>query len=134
MFLIFVFLAGFARACLGFSPGAHASLRLSRLAIVMAVILGALAVLWATYRFRYAESPGASEAFNRPLADKISDVRSPVYRAALQGMRKSHIVPRAYIWGLADTVRAGLDGRVIPINALWQRQSSSPFPRPPKPI
>ena len=86
--------------------------------MVMAVLLGALAVLWATYRFRYTESPASSEVFNRSLADKISDVRSPVRRAMLHGMRLTHMVPRAYIWGLADTVRAGLEGRIIPINAF----------------
>jgi len=79
---------------------------------------GALAVLWATYRYRYAESPASSEVFNRPLADKISDVRSPVYRAVLQGMRLTHTVPRTYIWGLPDTVRASLEGRIIPITAF----------------
>jgi hypothetical protein len=118
VFLTFVFLAGGVRALLASPPGPRMSRRLSRFAMVIAVILGALTVLWATYRFRYAESPASSEVFNRPLADKISDVRSPVYRVALQGMRLTHIVPRAYIWGLADTVRAGLEGRVIPINAF----------------
>jgi len=118
VFLIFVFLTGCVRAFLASPPGAQASRRLSRFAMVVAVVLGALAVLWATYRFRYAESSASSEVFNRPLADKISDVRSPVYRAVLQGMCLTHIVPRAYIWGLADTVRAGLEGRVIPITAF----------------
>lgn len=118
VFLIFVFLIGCARAFLASPPGTQASRRLSRFAMVMAVVLGALAVLWATYRFRYTESPASSEVFNRPLADKISDVRSPVYRAVLHGMRMTHIVPRAYLWGLADTVRAGLEGRIEPINAF----------------
>jgi len=118
VFLIFVFLTGCIRAFLAPPPGAKTSRRLSRFALVVAVLLGALAVLWATYRFRYAESPVSSEVFNRPLADKISDVRSPVRRAMLDEMRLTHIVPRAYIWGLADTVRAGLEGRVIPINAF----------------
>jgi hypothetical protein len=118
VFLIFVFLTGCVRALLAFPPSAQTSRRLPRFAMVMAVVLGALAVLWATYGFRYAESPASSEVFNRPLADKISDVRSPVYRAVLQGMRLTHIAPRAYIWGLADTVRAGLEGRILPINAF----------------
>jgi hypothetical protein len=118
IFLIFVLLIGCFRAFRASSHGAQNPRTLSRLAMVMAVVLGTLSVLWATYRFRYAESPAPSEVFNRPLADKISDVRSPVYRAVLQGMRLTHIVPRAYIWGLADTVRAGLEGRVIPITAF----------------
>jgi len=118
VFLIFVFLIGCVRAFLASTPGAQISHRLLRFAMVMAVVLGSFAVLWATYRFRYAESQAPSEVFNRPLADKISDVRSPVYRAVLQGMRLTHIVPRAYIWGFADTLRAGLEGRIIPINAF----------------
>lgn len=118
VFLIFVFLTGCVRAFLASPPGTQKSRRLSRFAMVMAVVLGALAVLWANYRFRYTESPASSELFNRPLADKISDVRSPVYRAVLQGMRLTHIVPRAYLWGLADTVRAGLEGRIEPITAF----------------
>ena len=118
IFLVFVFLTGCVRALRASPPGAQTPRRLSRFAMVMAVVLGALAVLWAAYRFRYVESLAPSEVFNRPLADKISDVRSPVYRAVLQGMRLTHIVPRAYIWGLADTVRAGLEGRIIPITAF----------------
>ena len=118
VFLVFVFLTGCVRAFRASPPGGQTTPRLPRFAMVMAVVLGALAVLWGTYRFRYVESPTPNEVFNRPLADKISDVRSPVYRAALQGLRLTHIVPRAYIWGLADTIRAGLEGRIIPINAF----------------
>ena len=118
VFLIFVFLTGCVRAFRPSPPGTRTSRGLSRFAMVMAVVFGALAVLWATYRFRYTESQASSEVSNRPLANKISDVRSPVYRAVLQGMRLTHIVPRAYLWGLADTVRAGLEGRVEPINAF----------------
>lgn len=118
VFLIFVFLTGCVRVFLVSAPRTGAAYRLSRFTKVLAVVLGALAVLWAAYRFRYAESPAPNEVFNRPLADKISDVHSPVYRAVLQGMSLTHIVPRAYIWGFADTVRAGLEGRVIPITAF----------------
>ena len=120
LFLIFVFLTGCVSAFLASPPGAPTLRRLSRFAMVAAVVFGALAALWATYGFRYAESLSSSEVFNRPLADKIADVRSPAYRAALQAMRATHIVPRAYIWGLADTVRAGLEGRVDPITAFGQ--------------
>jgi len=118
VFLIFVFFTGSVRALVTSSPHAHTPRGLSRFAMVMAVVLGALAVLWVTYKFRYTESPAQGEVFNRPLADKISDVRSPVYRAVLHGMRVTHIVPRAYIWGFADTVRAGLEGRIIPLTAF----------------
>jgi len=33
-------------------------------------------------------------------------------------MASTHVVPRAYIWGFADTIRAGLEGRVDSITAF----------------
>lgn len=86
---------------------------LRRLGSVAAVGVGAVVVLWGFYLFRYHESPGTSEdQFNRPLAEKIGDVKSPVYRAGLNAMSGWYLVPRSYTWGLADTVRAGVEGRV----------------------
>ncbi|HEV3481105.1 MAG TPA: phospholipid carrier-dependent glycosyltransferase [Candidatus Acidoferrales bacterium] len=92
--------------------------RFSRLAKLSAVAAGALIILWGFYFFRFAESNTGREVFNRPLADKIADVRSPAYCFVLNAMTTSHVVPRAYIWGFADTIRAGLEGRVIPIRAF----------------
>ena len=71
----------------------------------------AMLVLWASYLFRYSESPSGQESFlNRPLIDKINDVASPTYHAVLEAMATTHIVPRAYLWGFADTIRAGMGG------------------------
>jgi tetratricopeptide (TPR) repeat protein len=92
--------------------------RVFRFAKLSAVAAGALIILWGLYFFRFAESNTGREVFNRPLADKIADVHSPVYRFVLNAMASSHVVPRAYIWGFADTIRAGLEGRVIPIRAF----------------
>jgi hypothetical protein len=50
--------------------------------------------------------------------DKIADLHSPAYRFVLSGMASTHVLPRAYIWGFADTVRAGLEGRFTPITAF----------------
>jgi hypothetical protein len=83
-----------------------------------------MVVLWSTYGFHYRESPGLStqgqpaETFNRPLADKIADLHSPTLRRALTIAQTLHLVPRAYLWGLADTLRAGVEGRPIWIQAL----------------
>lgn len=85
--------------------------RALRLAKLLCVLLGALVILWSTYFFRFSESSGAKQAFNRPLADKISDVNSLGYRFVLRQMSRTHVTPRAYIWGFADTIRAGLEGR-----------------------
>ena len=78
------------------------------------VLGGAMVVLWASYFFRYAESPSGVESFNRPLAEKINDVASPRYHAVLATMAATHVVPRAYLWGFADTIRAGMEGRESP--------------------
>ena len=75
---------------------------------------GAMVVLWASYFFRYAESPSGVESFNRQLAEKINDVASPRYHAVLATMAATHMVPRAYLWGFADTIRTGMEGRESP--------------------
>jgi tetratricopeptide (TPR) repeat protein len=85
-----------------------------RLLKLGAVLAGALAILWGFYFLRYAETRGGKEAFNRPLADKIRDVNTPFYHAVLAGLAATHIVPRAYLWGFADTVHAGMEGRPNP--------------------
>ena len=117
VFLIIVILAGavVALAAPGHDSAGSRSLRLSKL---VAVLAGALAVLWGCYFFRYAESNTRQEVFNRPLASKIEDVQSHSYRTVLTAMARTHVVPRAYIWGFADTIRAGLEGRVEPITAF----------------
>ncbi len=87
--------------------------RVGRLGMVAAVLVGAVVVLWGTYFFQYHESPLTKEdQFNRPLAEKIKDVRSPVYRAGLKVMSDGYLFPRSYTWGMADTIRAGAEGRI----------------------
>jgi len=81
---------------------------------VGAVLAVGLAILWGFYFFRYAETRSGQESFNRPLANKIADVNTPLYHSVLTTMDATHIVPRAYLWGFADTVRAGMEGRPIP--------------------
>jgi tetratricopeptide (TPR) repeat protein len=90
--------------------------RLARFRVVkLCVVLGgAMAVLWASYLFRYSESPSGQESFNRRLVEKIDDVSSPGYHAVLTAMAATHVVPRAYLWGFADTIRAGMEGRDSP--------------------
>ena len=98
---------------------ARISTRLLRLGKVTAVLIGAVIVLWSFYLFRFNESPVTSEEqFNRTLAEKISDVKSPVYRAGLTVMAQWRLFPRAYTWGMADTIRAGAEGRVSSVLAF----------------
>jgi tetratricopeptide (TPR) repeat protein len=98
-------------------PGNSAFIRFAK---VSAVAAGALIILWSLYLFRFHESGARREAFNRPLADKIADVHSPTYRFVLEKMASTRVVPRAYTWGFADTIRAGLEGRAFPITAFGQ--------------
>jgi hypothetical protein len=81
---------------------------------VVAVVAGALVVLWGSYFFRYSETPSGQESFNRPLVEKINDVVTPTYHTVLVTMAATHVVPRAYIWGFADTIHAGMEGRAFP--------------------
>jgi hypothetical protein len=72
-------------------------------------------LLWGTYRFRYTESVSPEETFNHSLSDKINDLSSPRHRLLMNSMAEFHILPRAYLWGLADVIRAGVEGRGYPL-------------------
>jgi hypothetical protein len=85
--------------------------RPQRLFAVALVLFASVVVLWGTYGFRYTESGSAQETFNRPLAGKISDLRTPGYRSLISTAAKYHLLPRAYLWGFADIIRAGVEGR-----------------------
>lgn len=116
--LLAIALTGIVMAVL-LEKGAKFSVRLRRVGMVTAVLVGAVAVLWSFYLFRFSESPlSAEEQFNRPLAAKISDVKTPLYRAVLTAMADGQLFPRAYTWGMADTIRAGAEGRAIPVLAF----------------
>ncbi len=102
--------------------------RLRRVGLVTAVLIGAMIVLWSFYLFRFSESPQAGEEqFNRSLAEKISDVNSPRYRAGLNIMARGHLFPRAYTWGMADTIRAGAEGRARNVFAFGRAYKKEPF-------
>jgi len=84
---------------------------MGRLGLVALVLVGATIVLWGFYGFRYRDSPEAGEFFNRPLATKIDDIRSPMPKTLLHGLADTQVLPASYLWGLADTFRAGVEGR-----------------------
>jgi hypothetical protein len=96
-------------------PGEARYMRFPKLFVVA---LGALTVLWGLYGFRYSETHSGQEAFNRPLVDKIADLHSPYQRAVLTEMAAAHVAPRAYIWGFADTMRAGFEQRGHSVTAF----------------
>jgi hypothetical protein len=81
----------------------------------------ALVVLWAQYGFHFHARPDGTDPFNREMAAKIDDLRLPAWRSALHVVDDIHLLPRPYVWGLADTVRAGIEGRGYPVSMLWGR-------------
>ena len=89
--------------------------RLRRLAQVLAVLVLAWITLWGLYRFRFNESPAGLDLFNRPLAAKIADLHRPLLRDTVSLMARTHFMPRSYLWGLADILHVGVEGRVTPM-------------------
>lgn len=112
-----IILLGIAMALKAKSPWRT---RLVRICLALAVAGVAWMVLWALYGFHYQESPGGHETFNRPLAAKIADINSPAMRTTVSTLEELHVLPRPYLWGLADIIRAGVEGRIIPVY-LWNR-------------
>jgi len=101
-------LLGTALAIGSTGPGKQ---RVRRLGLVVGVLVGAIIILWGFYGFRYRDSPAEGEFFNRPLATKIDDIRSQTPKLVLHGLVDKRLLPASYLWGLADTFRAGVEGR-----------------------
>lgn len=91
-----------------------------------AILVVAFVVLWTLYGFRSRESAGDAEVFNRPLAEKIADVKSPWLGRAISIAHGTHLLPRAYLWGLADVVRAGVEGRGYTLFAFGRNHARTP--------
>lgn len=86
---------------------------------LVAAALLAVAVLWAFYGFHFHAGPNGSDDFNREMSAKLGDLRIASWRDLLTALDRWTILPRSYIWGLADTVRAGVEGRGESGNLLW---------------
>ncbi|MBA2431012.1 MAG: phospholipid carrier-dependent glycosyltransferase [Chthoniobacterales bacterium] len=83
--------------------------RLGKLAV--AGLIGWV-LLWAQYGGRFHASVDGTDPFNSPLSQKVEDLKSGS-KSLIVLADKWHLLPRAYLWGLADTVRTGVDGRAI---------------------
>lgn len=90
------------------------------LQVALAGALG-LAVLWAQYGFHFHAGTDGSDRFNMPMAEKISGLQVPSLRSAIALADHMHLLPRSYLWGLADTVRAGVEGRGQAEHLVWGR-------------
>ena len=79
----------------------------------------AVLVLWAFYGFHFHAGPDGADAFNRPMADKIAELNLPGWREGIRFADGYRLLPRAWLWGLADTVRTGVEGRGIAMHFIW---------------
>jgi 4-amino-4-deoxy-L-arabinose transferase-like glycosyltransferase len=73
-----------------------------RLLAFGAVAIVALLVLWSFYGFRYRAHPDGRE-LRPPLAEYIQSVPSASDARHLALLARFHLLPEAYLWGLANT-------------------------------
>lgn len=78
-----------------------ASVRRLLLALCLAAAFGVLSI-WAIYGFRYQARP-AGLAMNPTTAAYLQDLKSPLTRNAMTFAARHHLLPEAYLYGLADT-------------------------------
>ena len=90
-----------------------------RAAMLAAGAALAIAVLWASYGLRFHAGADGRDAFNVPMAAKIGELTLPHWRTALTFADEHRLLPRSYLWGLADTVRTGVEGRGLGMHLVW---------------
>lgn len=100
--------------------------RAAQLALAGLIAVG---LLWAQYGLRFEARIGEDEGFNRPLAAKLDDIRAPLPRELIRFAAGARLLPESYLWGLADTVRVGLEGRGEAGVLLWGRHHEGRPPR-----
>jgi 4-amino-4-deoxy-L-arabinose transferase-like glycosyltransferase len=75
-----------------------------RCVALIGIALIAYAILWSFYGFRYSVAPkGSGLDMHPPLAEYLPKVPKPSDAAHLAFAAKRHLLPEAYIWGLANT-------------------------------
>lgn len=100
-------------------PGWRRHEGVKRHAMLACAALLAVAVLWSQYGFRFHAGADGNDAFNRPMPDKIAELNLPHWREGIAFADAHRLLPRAYLWGLADTVRTGVEGRGIGMHFVW---------------
>ena len=92
---------------------------LRRTAMGATAALLALVVLWGAYDFRFKADPDGRDHYNRPIAEKIGELRLPHWQQSLAFADRHALLPESYLWGLADTVRTGVEGRSGSLFRIW---------------
>ncbi len=92
---------------------------LRRIAMAGSTALLAVLVLWGAYDFRFKADPDGHERYNVPIAEKIAELRLPHWKTTLAFADSHALLPESYLWGLADTVRTGVEGRSNGLFLIW---------------
>jgi hypothetical protein len=80
---------------------ARTSIRQMLVTLCVASAFGFVSI-WAIYGFRYQARPAGLE-LNPPTAAYLHELTSPVTRTAMTFAAQHHLLPEAYLYGLADT-------------------------------
>ncbi len=83
-------------------------LRMAGALIIIAIM--AWVILWGFYGFRYRARPDGL-TMNPPLSNYLQNVHEPVERGVISGMAQWHVLPQAYLYGLADVMIQTQQGR-----------------------
>ncbi|HEY1501926.1 MAG TPA: glycosyltransferase family 39 protein [Acidobacteriaceae bacterium] len=92
-------------------------------AISIALVIG-VGCIWAFYHFRYAARPGSLQ-LNPTSGQYLQELSSPLSRWVLTTVGQLHLLPEAYIYGLADTKISAASlpsyffGRDYPVASRW---------------
>lgn len=70
-------------------------------ALLVASVIG-VGWIWTIYHFRYAARPGSLQ-LNPASLQYLQELNSPINRWVLTTASKLHLLPEAYLYGLADT-------------------------------
>lgn len=78
----------------------------------IAIVVGAVVILWAFYGFRYAARPGGQQIVP-PTAVYLQSLHYPVEANLIGFAERHHLLPESYLYGLTDVTILARDGRIM---------------------
>jgi dolichyl-phosphate-mannose-protein mannosyltransferase len=89
-------------------PPARRALRMA--AAYCAIVIAAIAILWAFYGFRYAARPNG-KAIVPSTAAYLKRLHHPIEANVIGFAERHHLLPEAYLFGFTDVTMLARDGR-----------------------